>query len=347
MKTEDQLQFQVLLTGPIPAEHLACLAAKAGLTHLRPGFSGSEPALLDALVGCDAVVSFLSERLSGYVIEMSPRLKVIANVAVGYDNIDLEAASRKGVLVTNTPGVLDETTADLAFGLLIACARRIVEADSFVRNGQWSGWLPDLMLGVDIHAKTLGIVGFGRIGRAVARRALGFGMKVQYVAKREGERKLTPELAGCKSTTLHELLASSDFVSLHCPLAKDTFHLIGQAELSVIKHGAILVNTSRGAVVDQMALLAALESGRLGGAGLDVFEEEPAVPAKLIERKNVVLTPHIGSASVETRAKMAELAVNGLLTAIDGRLPSNAVNPEVWPQFVNRLAIVGRSNGSK
>ncbi len=344
---KESKQFQVLLTGQLPADLLQKLSARANLTHLPPADSGSTQALLEAIAECDAVVSFLSERFSDDVLARTPRLKLIANVAVGYDNIDVESASRRNILVTNTPGVLDETTADLAFGLLLSCARRIVEADCFVRNGNWSGWLPDLMLGVDVQGKTLGIVGFGRIGKAMARRALGFGMKVQYAVKSEDKRVELSEFANCKRVALEELLSTSDFVSLHCPLAKDTFHLIGKAELARLKPGAILVNTSRGAVVDQNALISALQSGQLGGAGLDVFEDEPIVPAGLIECENVVLTPHIGSASVETRYKMAALAVNGLLTAITGQLPSNAVNPEVWPRFVERTAIAGCVDGGQ
>lgn len=344
---KDREPFQVLLAGQLPSDLVQLLSAKANLTHLPPANSGSTPALLEAIAECDAVVSFLNERFSDDVLARTPRLKLIANVAVGFDNIDVESASRRDILVTNTPGVLDETTADLAFGLLLACARRIVEADRFVRNGEWSGWLPNLMLGVDVCGKTLGIVGFGRIGKAMARRALGFGMKVQYAVKTEDKRVEPSEFANCRRVSLPELFSTSDFVSLHCPLAKDTFHLVGQEELAMFKPGAILVNTSRGAVVCQAALISALKSGPLGGAGLDVFEDEPIVPAGLTDCENVVLTPHIGSASVETRYKMAALAVNGLLTAITGQLPSNAVNPEVWPRFVERTATAGGVDGGQ
>jgi glyoxylate reductase len=193
------------------------------------------------------------------------------------------------------------------------------------------------MLGVDVNGKTLGVVGMGRIGKAVARRGLGFGMRILYTRRTSGAEPLSGEFAQCRPVTLDELMSSADFVSLHCPLNKETFHLVGKRELEFVKPGAILINTARGAVVDQQALVAALRDGRLGGAGLDVFEDEPKVPDELLTMDNVVLTPHVGSASVETRAAMAGLAVKGLLQAFSGQLPPNAVNPQVWPAFARRL----------
>jgi glyoxylate reductase len=293
--------------------------------------------LIAALHGCDAVISYLSEKFSQQVISSCPTLKVIANIAVGYDNVDIEAASASSVLVTNTPGVLDETTADLAFGLLLACARRIVEADRLVRAGSWQGWDPDLMLGVDVHGKTIGVVGLGRIGKAVARRGLGFGMKVIYTTKSMARVEQEEQLPGLTLVSLPELLKSADFISLNCPLNKETYHLIGEREFNLVKPGAILINTARGAIIDQQALINALEGGRLGAAGLDVFENEPCVPERLL-RNNVVVAPHIGSATIETREAMAELAAGALISALSGQLPPNAVNSEIWPRFLARLS---------
>jgi glyoxylate reductase len=300
--------------------------------------AGEEPLAPDELLArvrdCDALVCLLTDRITESVLA---DLKLVANVAVGYDNIDVEAATRRGVLVTNTPGVLDETTADLAFGLLLSCARRIAEADRYVRAGRWHRWKPDLMLGTDVHGKTLGLVGFGRIGQAVARRALAFDMTVLYTRSHNpnhtGNRSPGP---GPHHVRLEDLLSQSDFISIHCPLNDHTRHLLGDRELSLLKPCCLLINTSRGPIVDQAALVAALADGRLGGAGLDVFEDEPRVPAELLAMERVVLTPHIGSASIETRSAMARLAVDGLLLAFTGSLPPNAVNPQVWPVFLQR-----------
>lgn len=296
------------------------------------------PDLLDErMKAADALICLLDDTMSEAVMSEHPRLKMIANVAVGYDNVDVEAATRCGILVTNTPGVLDETTADLAFGLILACARRIAEGDWFVRAGRWTGWTPQLMLGADVYGKTLGIVGMGRIGRAVARRAHGFGMKVLYTTRSQPANKIQDDLPDCQWAILDELLSASDYISLHCPLTKETYHLIGERELSLVKPGSILVNTARGAILDQSALVKALESGRLRGAGLDVFEDEPHVPEPLLTLRNVVLTPHVGSASIETRSAMAELAAQGVDSAFSGKLPTNAVNSNVWERFLNRL----------
>lgn len=257
-----------------------------------------------------------------------PKLKVISNCAVGYDNIDVKAATERGIIVGNTPGVLTETTADLAFALLMATARRMPEATRFVRAGKWKTWGLTLLLGRDIYEATLGIVGMGRIGTAVAKRAVGFGMKILYydVVRRE---ELEEEL-GLTFTNLERLPKESDFVTLHVPLAKVTHHLIGRNELEMMKPTAILVNTSRGAIVDQGALYEALKSGQIAAAGLDVTDPEPISPDDpLLSLDNCVVLPHIGSASIATRTKMATMAAENLIAGLKGEMPPHPVNPEV------------------
>ena len=295
--------------------------------------SEEEPApydlILEKVRDIDGLLCLLTDKIDARVIEAGERLKVISNYAVGYDNIDVEAATKRGIYVTNTPGVLTETTADLAWAILMAIARRVVEADKYVRAGRWvHAWGPKMMLGSDVHGKTLGIVGLGRIGSAVARRAKGFNMRVIYydVVRRED---LEGEL-GLEYKPLEELLREADYITLHVPLTKDTYHLIGERELNMMKPTAYLINTSRGAVIDQRALYRALKERRIAGAALDVFEKEPIdQDDPLLELDNVVLTPHIGSASVETRKKMAIMAAENLVSVLKGVEPPNLVNPEV------------------
>ncbi|WP_273846315.1 2-hydroxyacid dehydrogenase [Rubrobacter calidifluminis] len=281
-------------------------------------------ALLRAVRGASGILTTLTERVDAEVLDAAgPSLEVVANMAVGYDNIDVAAAEKRGVIVTNTPGVLDETTADTAFMLMLAAARRLGEAERMVRAGRWRHWGPELLVGLDVWGKTLGIVGMGRIGQAVARRARGFGMSVLYTArssKAEAEREL-----GARRVHLEELLAESDFVSLHVPLTPQTHRLIGSKELRKMKSTSVLVNTARGPVVDEEALAEALAEGRIFAAGLDVYENEPGVHPKLLELENVVLAPHIGSASIETRNRMAEMAARNLLAVLRGEEPPNPV----------------------
>ncbi|HWP34482.1 MAG TPA: D-glycerate dehydrogenase [Thermodesulfobacteriota bacterium] len=279
------------------------------------------------LAGAAGLVCLGSDRIDAEVLAV-PGLKVVANVAVGYNNIDVAAATARGVVVTNTPGVLDETTADLAFGLMLAVARRIVETDRFVRSGAWRSWKFFEWLGADVHGKTLGIVGLGRIGRAVARRARAFGMTILYTQRRRAEPAVEAELAA-RYVDKATLLASADFVTLHCPLTPETTHYIDAEALARMKPTAFLINTSRGPVVDERALVAALRAGRLAGAALDVFEREPAVEAELLTLPTVVLTPHIGSGSTETRTRMARLAVDNCVAVVTGGRPLTPVNPEV------------------
>jgi glyoxylate reductase len=296
--------------------------------------------LLTQLKYTDGVISMVADRFDGAIIAKLPRLMVISNLAVGVDNIDLAAATRAGIAVGHTPGILTETTADLAFALLMAAARRVVEGDRFVRAKRWRAWTPRLMLGRDVYGATLGIIGWGAIGQAVARRAAGFGMRILYLthgqrgesdgAKGPEERRDQATQPHAESVDFARLLAEADFISIHVPLTDQTRHMIGLRELAAMKRGAIIVNSARGAVIDQPALAAALKSGRIAGAGLDVTEDEPIAPDDpLLKLQNVVITPHIGSASHATRLRMAELAVDNLLDVFAGRSPRCCANPAV------------------
>ena len=288
----------------------------------------SREVLLDKVKETEGLLCLLTDEIDAPLMDAAPELKVISNCAVGYDNIDVKAATERGIIVGNTPGVLTETTADLAFALLMATARRIPEATRFVRAGKWKTWGLTVLLGQDIHGATLGIVGMGRIGSAVAKRASGFGMKIFYhdVLRRE---EFEEEL-GVVFTDLERLLRESDFVTLHVSLAKETHHLIGRKELEIMKPTAILINTSRGPIVDQEALYDALKSGQIAAAGLDVTDPEPISPDDpLLSLDNCVVLPHIGSASIATRTKMATMAAENLIAGLKGEMPPNPVNPEV------------------
>ena len=282
--------------------------------------------LLEAVRGIAGVLSTVTEKIDAEFMDAAgDDLKVIANMAVGYDNVDLEAANERGVVVTNTPGVLTETTADTAFMLLLAAARRLGEGERIVRAGEWEAWGPKMLLGPDVWGKKLGILGFGEIGQALARRAKGFGMELIYwnrSRKEEAEKELE-----ARYLELGELLETCDFLSIHAPLTEETTHLIGAPELEKMKTEAVLVNTSRGPLVDEGALADALEEGQIFAAGLDVYEEEPMVHLKLLELENVVLAPHIGSASFETRDRMAATAGEDLRAVLRGEQPKNPVNP--------------------
>jgi glyoxylate reductase len=314
---------KVLVTREIPSAGLLALEPfDVRVLHERPPERGE---LIDAVRGVSGILSTATEKVDGEVMDAaSEALRVIANMAVGYDNVDVEAAAERGVVVTNTPGVLDETTADVAFLLLLAAARRLGEGERLLRAGRWKWWGPKQLMGRDIWGKRLGILGLGRIGQAVARRAKGFGMDVLYYnrsRKEEAEQEL-----GARYMDLDELLETADFVSVHTPLTDETHHLIGPKELGRMKPTAILVNTSRGPVVDEGALAEALAGGRIFAAGLDVYEEEPVVHPKLLELENVVLAPHIGSASIETRDKMAALAAENIVAVLSGQEPKTPVN---------------------
>lgn len=285
--------------------------------------------LLAAVAGCDALITLVSDTVDEAVLEAAgPSLKIVANFAVGTDNIDIAACTRRKVAVSHTPDVLTEATADLTFALMLATARRLIEGDNLVRSGRWQGWGPLQLLGLDVYGKTLGIIGFGRIGQAVARRAQGFGMSVRTYSRSRHED--AEQRLGVRYTSLDHLLAESDIVSLHVPLTADTRHLIGEAELSLMKPTAILINVARGPIVDEAALYRALRDGRLWGAGLDVFEREPELTPGLAELPNVVLAPHLGSATITAREAMARLCAEAVIAALGGARPRTLVNPEVY-----------------
>jgi len=314
----------VVVTRAIPREALELLARHFVVDANEADRSYTPNELISHAAGADALVALLTDRIDDAFLARCPNLKVVANVAVGYDNIDVAAASRRNVLVTNTPGVLTEATADFAFALLLAVVRRIVEADRYVREGRFREWLMMGLHGVDLADRTLGIAGFGRIGQAVARRGRAFGMKVIYTGNRRAPPTIEDALAAHfvdKAT----LLADSDVLSLHVPLTPATRHYLGADELAQMRPTAYVINTARGPVIDEEALVRALRSGGIRGAGLDVFEREPEVHPELIGMTNVVLAPHIGSATVETRTKMAMMAAENAIAAVSGATPPNLV----------------------
>lgn len=270
----------------------------------------------------DAVITTLVDRVDEALLAHTTRLKILANYAVGYNNIDLAAATGRGIVVTNTPEVLTDATADLTWALLLAVARRVAEGDHWTRTGAWPGWAPTQMLGADVSGKTLGIVGMGRIGRAVAERATGFRMPVLYTSHRSCA---SPPGVTWQHRSLDELLAQADFVSLHLPLTVETRHLIGPRELGIMKPSAFLVNTSRGAVIDEAELVNALTGGTIAGAGLDVYEREPALQAGLASLPNVVLLPHLGSATLETRIRMGRICLENIAAVLNGKAAPNQV----------------------
>lgn len=317
---------RVVVTGQVPEAALE----KLGAEHHVDAWSGPESIGRDELLrrvsGADAIVSLLTERIDGELLDAAgPQLKVVANVAVGYDNIDVPACAARGVIATNTPGVLTEATADIAFGLILSATRRLGEGERLIRSGQEWKWGMFFLLGSSLQGKTLGIVGMGGIGQATARRAKAFGMEVVYQSRRE----LDPDIAaglGARRVELDELLAVSDVVSLHCPYGPATHHLISSEQLAAMKESAYLINTARGPIVDEAALATALSGGQIAGAGLDVFEKEPAVHPGLLELDNVVLVPHLGSATVETRTAMAMLAADNALAVLSGGPPPTPIS---------------------
>jgi glyoxylate reductase len=317
----------VLISRLLPEPAVALARSRAEVDAYDVDAAMPRPELLERLRGKQGLICVISEAVDRALLDACPELRVVSNVAVGYNNVDVVACTKRGVVVTNTPDVLTDTTADFAWTLLMATARRVVEADRYVRDGRFQQWEYMLLLGGDIHGKTLGVVGFGRIGRAMARRALGFGMRVLYqdavAADAATERALN-----ATRVDLATLLRESDFVTLHTPLIPETRHLINATSLRTMKKTAYLINAARGPVVDEAALVSALKEGRIAGAGLDVFEEEPKVHPGLVGLPNVVLAPHIASGSLETRLKMATLAVENCLAVLEGKTPPTPVNPE-------------------
>ena len=318
----------VYVTRLLPSPGTAPLeAAGFAVRQHEPDQPPTPDELRTGAADADALVCLLTDRVDGELLDAAPGLRVVANVAVGFDNIDVPACTARGVLATNTPGVLTEATADLAWALLLAAARRVGEGERLVRAGAWEGWSPTQLVGQPVHGRTIGIVGMGAIGTAVARRARGFGMPVLYTS-----RSARPEVeaeTGARQVPLDELLATADVVSLHAPLTPDTRHLIDAAALARMKPTAILVNTARGPVVDEAALVEALRAGRIAAAGLDVFEREPALADGLAELDNAVVLPHLGSATTEARATMVGLACANVVAALTGGEPPTPLNPEV------------------
>jgi gluconate 2-dehydrogenase len=277
----------------------------------------------------DGVLPTGSDRVDAATLDAAPRLKAVCNIAVGYNNIDLAACNERGILATNTPGVLDDTTADMTWALLMAAARRVTEAERWLRAGNWKGWKNDQFLGVDVHHATLGIIGMGRIGQAIARRAKGFAMRVLYHNRRRVPRSVEKALAA-RYVSMERLLKESDFISLNMPYSAEAHHLIGAKEIAAMKPTAVIVNAARGGIIDDAALVTALKERRIAAAGLDVFEGEPKFNPGFLEVDNVALVPHIGSATRATRTAMAMLASRNLSAVLSGKRPPNLLNPEAW-----------------
>jgi gluconate 2-dehydrogenase len=314
----------VLVTRRVYPEAIEFLKQHADVEYLSSDEVLSTTELLDRARGKQAIISQLVDKFTRDVIaQLDPNVRVIANVAVGFDNIDVPAATDRRILVTNTPDILTDTTADFAFALLMAAARRIVEAHEFVHSGKWSRWTIDMLVGQDIHHRTLGILGMGRIGQAMARRGTGFSMRVIY-------HDASPMPTEAEYVSKERVLRESDFISVHVPLNDATRHYIGEPELRMMKPTAILINTSRGPVVDEAALAGALRENVIGGAGIDVFEREPTVHPDLLACRNAVLAPHIGSSSVETRKGMSMIAARNAVAALQGKQPANLLNPDAF-----------------
>lgn len=321
---------RILVTKRVYPQAVEALRARFEVDYEGTDEGLSPAALLARSRGCAALVTQLTDRLdAGVIASLDPGVKILANVAVGYDNIDVPAATARGILVSNTPDVLTETTADFAWALLMSAARRTVEAHAFVHSGDWKRWTIDLLVGQDVFGKTMGIFGMGRIGQAVARRARGFSMPVLYCDDRPAPEAVVRELQ-LERVSKDELLERADYVSLHVPLTAETRGYIGAAELRRMKKTAILINTARGPVVDEAALAAALRTGEIAYAGLDVFEAEPMVHPELLTLRNVALAPHIASASVDTRLRMSMMAAENAMAALYGRRPPNLLNPDAW-----------------
>lgn len=323
------MSFNVFVTRRIPEAGMNIVFDNCSPVDVNPeDRTLTHEELLEGVKGRDGVLCLLTDAIDKEIFDAAgARCKVFANYAVGYNNIDVEEATKRGIIVTNTPGVLTDATADHAWALLFSTARRIVEADAYMRTGKWAGWGPMQFLGADITGRTLGVVGAGRIGTAFARKSRGFDMKVLYYDKAANE-SLEKEL-GAKKVELDELLAQSDFVSLHIALLPETKHLINVTSFRKMKKTSILINTSRGPVIEEKALVKALKAGEIAGAGLDVYENEPKFEPELAKLKNVVMVPHIASATIATRSSMAEMAAGNLVAALKGEMPPNCVNPQV------------------
>lgn len=317
-------RFKVFITRKIPSAGIELLHEKGYDVDVHvKGSPPDEKIFINKLKHIDALITLLSDKIDKRLIDQAPNLKVIANYAAGYNNIDVKYARSKKIEVTNTPDVLTSATADLTWALILSISKRVVEGDRFLRDGKFKGWAPLLMLGGDVTGKTLGIIGAGRIGQAVARRAKGFDMTVLYASLRR--IAAFEDATDSRMVDLEELLSRSDYISIHCPLTEDTHHLINAGNINQIKQGAYLINTARGPVVEEKALADALVNGRLSGAGLDVYEFEPQVTKELLALKNVVLLPHVGSATLETRSEMARIAARNVIAVLEHGKPPNPV----------------------
>ncbi|MCF6157510.1 MAG: D-glycerate dehydrogenase [wastewater metagenome] len=324
------MSWNVFITREIPEEGIAILKRFCQTVEVNPhDRSLTYDELLQQVKGRDAILTMLSDKIDARMIQEAANLKVIANYAVGYDNINVKAATEGGIVVTNAPGVLTDSTADMAWALLFSVTRRIVEGDRLTRTGKFTGWAPMFLLGGDIVEKTLGIIGAGRIGTAMALRSRGWNMKVLYTTYKSRNTILEEDL-GAQKADLETLLRESDFISIHTPLSEKTRHMIGTRELSMMKKTAYLINTGRGPVIDEMALVEALRNKQIAGAGLDVYEDEPRLKPGLAELDNVVVAPHLGSATVETRARMSVMAAEDIALVLSKQKPKNCVNPEVF-----------------
>ena len=325
VQAEWVLMMNVLVTGNLPDDVLAPVARTHTVTVHRHDRPMPYEAIRAGIGDIHGLLCMITDRVDQALLDQAPQLKIVANFGVGYNNIDGSAATARDILVTNTPGVLTDATADVALALILAVGRRVVQGDGYTRRGDFQYWAPFHFLGSEITGKTLGLVGMGRIGAAVAKRAAGFDMSVVY----HNRRRLSPErehALGVRYADMDTLLAQSDFVSLHVPLTGETHHLIAAEQLAMMKPNAYLINTARGPVVDEAALVSALKSGAIAGAGLDVYENEPALADGLVELDNVVLLPHVGSATEETRRAMGTIAVENLMAGLQGDTPPNCVN---------------------
>jgi glyoxylate reductase len=320
---------KIFLTRPIAPASMKLLQQEAELTYNPDDRVLTREELIAGLAGQDALVCTLMDGIDGELLDTNPRLKIVANYAVGYNNIDVAAATARKIPVTNTPGVLTDSTADMAWALMFAVGRRVVEGDQHVRSRSWQGWGPLQLLGQDITGATLGLIGLGRIGKAMVQRAKGFNMKVVYWNRTRLSEAEETEL-GIIYGSREDVLVQSDFVSLHVALTSETTHLIDAAGLALMKPTAYLINTARGPVVDEKALVEVLKSGSIGGAGLDVFEREPILEPELYDLSNVVIPPHLGSATIGTRTKMGQMAAENCFAACRGEQPPNLVNPEIY-----------------
>ncbi len=320
------MKKKLLITREIPEAGITVLRERYEVVVYEKETPLKKEALIKMASGCDGILTLLTDKIDAEIIEALPTLKGIANYAVGFDNIDINSATKRGIAVSNTPGVLTDATADLTIALIFAVARRVVEADQFTRTGKWKGWGPTQFLGADVRGATIGIVGLGKIGTAVANLAHGIGMKVVYFNR--GENSDIESSLNAQQLPLEELLSTADFVTLHVPLTKETEHLMGEKEFKTMKETAYLINTSRGKVVDEGALVTALKENIIAGAGLDVYEEEPKINPGLLKLDNVVLLPHIASATTTARTKMAVMAAENLVAILEGENIPNLVNPD-------------------